>query len=66
MDEALKELKRATKELAIASAQLSERVIQKAGAAAKEPKETVHRATATAARELDAAAKEIQRILRSL
>ena len=66
VDDALKETKRAAKELAAASAKLSKRLLEKAGSAAKHPKGTAKKVGDTVAEELDAASREIERILRDL
>jgi signal transduction histidine kinase len=66
IDQTVEELKRAAKDLATASARLSQRLLEKAGTAAKDPKGTARRAAETASHELDAAANEIRRLLRDL
>ncbi|HKN07014.1 MAG TPA: zinc ribbon domain-containing protein [Thermoplasmata archaeon] len=60
------ETKKAAKELAAAAATLSQRVVDKAAGAARNPPASVKRATRKAAEELEKAAREIDRIIRDL
>lgn len=62
----LSETKRAAKDLASASAELSKRLLSKAETAAKDPKGSAQKATRLVVKELDAAAKEVERILKDL
>lgn len=66
LTDAVTEAKRAAKELAQATASLSREVLAKAKGAAKDPSATAHRVGERVARELDAASKEIDRILRKI
>ncbi|MGB6501106.1 MAG: hypothetical protein WBG19_06885 [Thermoplasmata archaeon] len=66
LEKALGESKRAAKELAVASARLTRQLLRKAEAAAKDPPGTATKAVKRIAEELDAAAREIDRILKDL
>jgi len=66
IEELVAELKRTAKELGRDAAQLSQRVVGKAGEVAKDPPASAKRVTRKVAQELDKAAKEIDRILRDL
>lgn len=66
VDQVLSETKRAARELAEASARLSKRLVVKAQTAAKDPGGSAKRAAHRVAKELDAAAHEIDRILKDL
>ncbi len=60
------ETKKAAKELAVAAATLSQRVVDKAADAARNPPAAAKRARRRAAEELEKAAREIDRIIRDL
>ena len=66
VDQILTETKKAAHELADASARLSKRLVARAQTAAKDPTGSAKKAAKRVAKELDAAAKEIDRILKSL
>ncbi len=66
LEQILKETKRAAHELAQASARLSTRLVEKAQTAAKEPKATAKKAAHQVAQELDAVAREIDRLLKEI
>lgn len=66
VEQILSETKRAAKELAEASARLSKRLVAKAQTAAKDPTGSAKRAAQKVAKELDSAAREIDRILKEL
>ncbi len=66
LEQILKETKRAAHELAQASARLSTRLVEKAQTAAREPKASAKRAAHQVAQELDAAAREIDRLLKEI
>lgn len=66
VQELLAEARRAARELVSATAQLSTHLASKAEAVAKDPSGSVKRTVHRAAQELDAAAREIDRILRDL
>jgi hypothetical protein len=66
LEQALGEAKHAAKELAVATARLTKRVVSKAEVAAKDPSGSAKKAAHRVATELDAAAKEIDRILKEL
>ena len=66
LEEALGETKKAAQELVRASAELTRRLLGKAERAAKDPKASVERAARRAAQELDAAAREIERLLKEI
>lgn len=66
LNDALYEAKRAAKDLASASAKLSRRLLTKAEDAARDPEGSARKATRLVAKELDAAAREIERILNDL
>lgn len=66
VDRLVSEAKRATRELASATAKLSKSLIQKASQAAKDPSGSARKASRKVAEELDHAAKELDRILRDL
>lgn len=66
VDRLVSEAKRATRELATATAKLSKSLIQKAGQAAKDPSGSARKASRKVAEELDHAAKELDRILKNL
>jgi hypothetical protein len=66
LNDAMKDTKRAARDLAVASARLSKRLLEKAEAAAKDSKSSTTKASKAVARKLDAAAKEVDRILKSL
>jgi hypothetical protein len=65
-EQALGDAKRAAKHLAEATARLTKRVVTKAEVAAKDPSGSAKKAAHRVATELDAAAKEIDRILKDL
>ena len=66
LDDVLRETKRAAKDLAVASAKLSKRVLTKAETAARNPSRAARRVGNRVAKELEAASKEIDRILKDL
>jgi hypothetical protein len=66
LKEAVEATRRAAKDLASASARLTKRVLDRAETAAHEPSATAKKAAHRVAQELDAAAKEIDRILKDL
>jgi hypothetical protein len=66
LEKILHETKQAAHELAVASARLSKRLVEKAQTAAKDPSGSAKKAAHRVAQELDAAAKEIDEILRQL
>ena len=66
LNQALYEAKRAAKDLASASANLSKRLLARAEGAAKDPEGSAKKATRLVAKELEAAAKEVDRILKNL
>jgi hypothetical protein len=66
LDDVLFETKRAAQDLASSAAKLSERLLTKAGYAAKDPKGSAKKAVKRVAEELEGAAREIDRIVRDL
>ena len=62
----MSDTKRAAKDLASSAAKLSERLLSKAGVAAKDPKGSAKKAAKRVAHELEEAAHEIDRIVRDL
>lgn len=62
-EQVLSDTKRAAKDLAVASARLTKRLISKADQAAKDPAGTVHKAASQVAKELESMSKEIERLL---
>jgi hypothetical protein len=65
-EEALRDTKRAANDLAIASARLTKHLLSKAGSVARDPKGAAAKATRRVNRELEAASREIDRILKDL
>jgi hypothetical protein len=65
-EQALGEARKAAKDLARASAQLTRRLLAKAERAAKDPRGSAERAARTAAKELESAAREVDQILKKL
>jgi hypothetical protein len=59
-------MKRAAKELAVLTAQLSKHLASKAEIAAKDPKGSAKKAVQRVAKELDKAAKDIEKVLRDI
>ncbi len=66
LEQALGETKRAAKDLAVATARLTKRVLSKADRAAKDPAGSVQKAAHKVAKELDAMSKEIERLLKEI
>ncbi len=66
VDQVLNETRKAARELADATARLSKRLVQKAQIAAKDPRGSTKKAARRVAKELDAAANEIDQILKKL
>jgi uncharacterized Zn finger protein (UPF0148 family) len=66
LDQLLAETKRAAKDLASSTAQLSKRLLTKAETAAKDPAAAAKKVARRAAKELEAAAREVDRILKDL
>jgi uncharacterized Zn finger protein (UPF0148 family) len=66
LEQLLSETKRAAKDLASSTAQLSKRMLSKARTAAKNPPDSAKKVVHRAAKELEAAAREIDRILQDL
>jgi len=66
LKEAIEATRRAATELAAASARLTKRVVAKADGAAHDPTGSAKKVAQRVAKELDAAAKEIDRILKDL
>ncbi len=66
LEQALGEAKKAAKDLARASARLTRKLLARADRAAKDPKGTVKSATHRAAKELEAASREIDELLKRL
>lgn len=66
LEELLSETKRAAKDLASSTAQLSKRLFTRAETATKEPRVTAKKVAQRAAKELEAAAREVERILKDL
>jgi F0F1-type ATP synthase membrane subunit b/b' len=66
IEDILKDTKRAAKDLARASAELSRRLLTKAEVAARNPGGTARKAGKQLADELDAATREVERILKDL
>ena len=66
LEQALGEAKKAAKDLARASARLTRRLLERADRAAKNPSGTVKTATRRAAKELEAASREIDELLKRL
>jgi hypothetical protein len=66
IDDALAEVRRAAKEFGRAAADLSQRVVRKAGDAARDPPGSAKKVSRKVAQELDKAAREVDRILRDL
>jgi cell division septum initiation protein DivIVA len=65
-DEAVRDTKDAAKQLAAAATQLSKRLLDKAEIAARDPKGSAKKVARRVAKELDAASREIDRILKEL
>ena len=66
LKEALESTRRAAKELAEASARLAKRAVSKAEVAGRDPSGSAKKVARRVAKELDAAAKEVERILKDL
>jgi hypothetical protein len=66
LDDVLRETKRAAKDLATASAKLSKHLLSKAESAARDPSGAAKKVGDRVAKELDAASREIDRILKDL
>lgn len=66
LEDVLSETKRAAQDLAASAARLSERLLSKAGVAAKDPKGSAKKAVKRVAKELEGAAREVDRIVRDL
>jgi alkylhydroperoxidase/carboxymuconolactone decarboxylase family protein YurZ len=66
LKDAVRDTKRAAKDLAGATATLSKHLLRTATVAAKTPTASARRAATRVAKELDSAAKDIERILRDL
>lgn len=66
LEQLLSETRHAAKDLAKSTSQLSKRLISKAKTAAKDPSGSAKKVAHRAAKELDAAAREIDRIIRDL
>jgi len=66
LEEALGEAKKAAQDLVRASAQLTRRLLDRAQRAAKDPRGSVERAARSAAKELEAAAREVNEILKKI
>ncbi len=66
IDQVLHDTKQAAKELAASAGKLSERLVAKAGTAAKDPAGSAKKAVKRVAHELEEAAHEIDRIVREL
>jgi hypothetical protein len=66
LEAALGEARKAAQELARASAKLTRRLVDKAERAAQDPRGSVERAAKRAAKELDAAAREIDELLKRI
>jgi uncharacterized Zn finger protein (UPF0148 family) len=66
LEQLLAETKHAAKDLATSTAQLSKRLLTKARTAAKDPSGSAKKVAHRAAKELEAAAREIDRILKDL
>ncbi|MFY9716742.1 MAG: hypothetical protein WAK40_02240 [Thermoplasmata archaeon] len=66
LQEALRESKRAAKDLALASARLTKHLLLQAGAVARDPRGSAAKAARQVGKELDAASREIDRILKDL
>ncbi|HTP54830.1 MAG TPA: hypothetical protein VML94_07760 [Thermoplasmata archaeon] len=64
--EALRESKRAAKDLAVASARLTKHLLAKAGTAARDPKGSASKAARRVGKELEAASQQIDKILKDL
>ena len=66
LDRLLADTKRAAKDLASSTAELSKRLLSKAETAAKNPPAAAKKVAQRAAKELEAAAQEVDRILKDL
>jgi hypothetical protein len=66
LEKALGESKRAAQELVRASARLTKHLLAKAEIAAKDPKGSATKAVRKVSQELEAASREVDRILREL
>ncbi len=66
VDQLVADAKHAAKDLAVATARLSKRLLSKAEVAAKDPSGSAKRAARRAAKELDRAAEELDQLLRKL
>jgi hypothetical protein len=66
LKDAIEATRKAAVELASASVRLTKRVLDKADAAAQDPSGSVKKVAQRAAKELDSAAKEIDRLLQKL
>jgi len=66
LKDALEKTRRAAKDLASASAKLAKRAVSKAEAAGRYPSGSAKKVANRVAKELDAAAKEVERILHDL
>lgn len=66
LEEALSEAKRAAKDLAVASARLTKKLIGKADQAAKNPSASVKKAAHQVAKELESMSKDIDQLLKGL
>lgn len=66
LEQLLGETKRAARDLASSTAQLSKRLLTKAEIVAKDPTKSAKKVAQRAAKELEAAAREVDRILKDL
>ncbi len=66
VDQLVADAKHAAKDLAVATARLSKRLLSKAEVAAKDPSGSAKKAVRRAAKELDRAAEELDQLLRKL
>jgi len=66
LEQALSDSKRAAKSLAVATARLTKHLLAKAETAAKDPRGSATKAARRVSKELDAASREIDRILKGL
>jgi cell division septum initiation protein DivIVA len=66
LKEAIEATRRAAKDLASATAKLAKQMIQKADSAAQHPPESARKVVDRVAKELEAAANEVDRIIRDL
>ena len=66
VDQLVADAKHAAKDLAVATARLSKRLLSKAEVAAQDPSGSAKKAARRAAKELDRAAEELDQLLRKL